>query len=414
MEAPGRAGGRQRVDTDNNELRPYSGVRLVDLTVGLGSYCARLFADLGAEVIRVEPPGGSADRRAAPLFPGVGAAKLGGIPYAFLNTNKKSVVLDLADEQGRSALRDLVEGSQIVVMDADGTGRERLADIVAVAGVRVVTAISYFGLSGPYSAFVGCDLVAQAMGGLAWLSGEPGRPPLRLAGHQSLFVTSLYAAAATAAALWDVETARVSHVLDVSAQECIAHSLQNAVQVYDLEGRIARRGGEGTRDATEGAFVCQDGYVFVAAPLTLSNTWTRLLDWMDEEGFRPAGRLRAPEWSDRTLRATEPFRQAFREIFEAFVAGRTRKELGAVALNRRLIMAPVNRIADLEDDPQLIFRRYFHKVGIPGLEQEVTFPGAPYRLSRPVWRIESGPPELGADNAQVFGGRSAGRLAAEG
>jgi benzylsuccinate CoA-transferase BbsE subunit len=228
-----------------------------------------------------------------------------------------------------------------------------------------------------------------------------------------VFVTSLYAAAATAAALWHVEAAHVSHVLDVSTQECIAHSLQNAIQVYDLEGRIARRGGEGTRDATEGAFVCKDGYVFVAAPLTLSSSWTRLLDWMTDEGFGPAERLRDPEWSDRNLRATEPFRRAFRDIFEAFVAGRTREELGAIALGRRLVMAPVNRIADLDADPQLIFRRYFRKVPIPGLGREVVFPGAPYRLSEPVWKIERGPPELGADSARVLGERAGGRVAAK-
>ena len=71
-------------------------------------------------------------------------------------------------------------------------------------------------------------------------------------------------------ALWDNEERGTSHVLDVSAQEAIAHSLQNAIQVYDLEGRISMRGGEGTRDATESAFACKDGYVFLAAPLSLS------------------------------------------------------------------------------------------------------------------------------------------------
>ncbi len=380
------------------EQRPYSGVRIIDLTRELGSYCTRLFADLGAEVIRVEPPQGRSDRLHPPLAAGVDATVYGSIPYAFLNLNKKTVRLDTTTEAGRAVLADLVAAAPVVVYEP-GTTDVPLAEILAVPGARVVAVVSYFGLTGPYADFAGCDLVAQALGGIAWLSGEPGKSPLQLAGQQSVFVASLYAAAATALALWDLEKSGIGHVLDVSAQEAIAHSLQNALQVYDLEGQVMSRGGEGVRDATEAAFACKDGYVFLAAPLSLSVSWNALLKWMQDEGFDGVNRLLEDDWKDRPTRATAAMKAEFRPVFERFVANKTKTELSAEALKRKLVMAPVSQIADLQTDPQLMFRRFFQKVAMPGLGKDVAFPGAPYRLSEQLWRIDRPAPRLDDDAA---------------
>lgn len=376
--------------------RPYGDIRIIDLTGQLGAYCTRLFADLGAEVIRVEPLDGGRDRAAMPLMPGGGS-----VAFEFLNLNKKSVALDLASAAGRAVLQDLIAASAVVVWQPGAA--TALADILAVPGARVVTAISHFGLTGPYAHFVGCDLVDQALGGIAWLSGTMGQPPLRLAGEQSIFVASLYAAAATALALWHCETEGVGHVVDVSAQEAIAHSLQNAPQAWDLEGHVAVRGGEGIRDATESAFRCKDGYVFLAAPLALSASWSGLLAWMRDESFDGLETLLAPEWRDRPIRATVAMKQTFRTLFERFVASWSKAELAAEALRRKIVMAPVSRVADLAQDPQLVFRRFFQKVPVHGLGREVAMPGPPYRLSEPVWRIGRPAPRLGEDNHAIFG-----------
>lgn len=394
------------------EPRPYGAIRIIDLTRELGAYCTRLFADLGAEVIRVEPPNGGADRRRAPSLPGMEATVFGGVPFAFLNVNKKSVALDTGTPSGRAVLNDLIATAQIVVHEPAPDSDIALPDILAVPGARVVTSISHFGLTGPYAHFLGCDLVDQALGGIAWLSGEAGRAPLRLAGDQSIFVASLYAAAATALALWHAEAQGVGHVIDVSAQEAISHSLQNAPQAWDLEGLISVRGGEGIRDATESAFACKDGYVFLAAPLSLSVSWSGLLAWMKEDGFDGLDVLLGEDWKDRPTRATAPMKEKFKVIFERFVADRTKAELAAEALRRKVVMAPVSRIADIPQDPQLLFRRFFRKIAILGPGREVAFPGAPYRLSEPVWQIERAAPRLGEDNDAILGGTTPGaRLA---
>lgn len=382
--------------------RPYDGVRIIDLTRELGAYAARLFADLGAEVIRVESPRRT-DQATSPTAP---ARADGGwsASHAFFNANKKSVVLDAQAPAGRKILLDLVRTANIVMVEADEEGRELLPQFVALPGTRVITAFSYFGLTGPYSSYVGCDLVAQALGGITWLSGGPGQPPLRIVGDQSLFVTSLYGAAATAIAFWDAENRGTSHVLDVATQECIAHSLQNTLQVYDLEGRVFSRGGAGTRDATEQVFACKDGYVFLAATLTVPASWNGIVQWMKEAGDAGAARLQQADWKDRARRTTEPMKHEFKAIFERFIAGKTKIEIAGEALDRKIAMAPVSRVSELPEDPQLVYRRYFHKVHDHVLDRDLLFPGAPYRLSEPVWAIGRGAARIGEDTDEVVRG----------
>ncbi len=377
--------------------RPYDALRLIDLTHELGAYAARLFADLGADVIRVEPPGGRSDR-GTPAAPGLG----GDMRYSFLNANKRSVGVDLSTDAGRDILRDLVASAQVVMLE----GKQEaglLPLVLSVPGARVVTVVSHFGLDGPYAGYEGSDLIDQALGGIAWMSGLPGEPPLRIAGEQAGTVASLYAAVATSLCLYDVEVNGGSHVVDVSAQECIAHSLQNALQVWDLEQRISVRGGVGTRDATEQVLPCRDGHIFVASSLGIPASWKAITAWMQEEGHPGGQRFTEADWQNRRNRSTGPMHAEFRTIFGSFVANRSAAELRQEALSRKIIMAPVSRIADLPADPQLVFRRFFRDVPHPALGRSLRFPGAPYRLSEPVWHIDRPAPLPDEHGAEVLG-----------
>ncbi len=378
--------------------RPYDGVRVIDLTGPLSAYAARLFANLGAEVIMVEPPGGRPERQHDPL---PGSQGYGSAAFAFLNAGKKSVVLDWNTPVGAKALEKLVSDAQIVIVEAEA--KTFVPKLPAMSAERVVTVVSQFGLDGPYADYLGSDLVTQSLGGIAWLSGVPGEPPLRLPGDQSAMVASVYAAAATALAFWDLETHGRGHLVDVSAQEAIAHSLQNAPQVWDLERRILSRGGEGIRDATEDIFACRDGHVFLAAPLALPMSWKAVLDWMREESHPGLARLNEADWADRPKRATAAMKAEFRTNFESFIAGKTRAEMRGQALRRKIVMAPVSRVGDLADDPQLIFRRFFADVAHPALGRPLRFPGAPYRLSEPVWSIDGAAPRAGEHGADLTG-----------
>lgn len=381
----------------NLEERPYQGLRVIDLTRELSAYATRLFADLGAEVIRVEPPGGRTDR-GEPALPGLG----GDVRFSFFNANKKSVALDLSGEEGRGVLADLVATAGVVMLEGEETAL--LQTVLAVPGKRVVTVVSHFGLDGPYAGYLGSDLVTQSLGGITWMSGQPDAPPLRIAAGQASFVASLYAATATALALYDIENNDGgAHLLDVSAQECVAHSLQNALQVWDLEGRIPVRGGEGTRDATEQVLACSDGHVFLASSLSMPLSWKALVDWMHEEDHPGGERLSQADWSDRRKRTTRAMRDEFRALFESFASNKTKAEMRNEALRRRIIMAPVSQVSDLPGDPQLVFRRYFRDLPHPAAGRSLRFPGAPYRLSEPVWRLDRPAPLPGEHTEELLG-----------
>lgn len=366
-------------------IRPYSGVRILDLTFRYGRYATRLFADLGAEVIRVEPPAGLPDRH--PAFPGENAPNHA---FAFFNASKQSVVVDLDDPAGRRRFDALLAGAHAVFVERDGPLYHEVSTLRAANPGAVITAVSPYGMTGPLADAPASDLTLQAAGGIAWMSGRIEREPLRLPLGQSEMVGSVYAAAATAIALLDAERTGAGHLIDVSVQEAIAHSLQNAIQVYDLEGRVAIRGGEGTRDATEDIFPCRDGYIFLASPPALAGSWRALVAWMVEAGHPAGAEFRHERWADRVWRLGREAKEIFREHFSDFTAGYTKQEITEAAIARRIVMGPVSRIADLLDDEQLAHRNFFARVASDGGQQTV-FPGAPYRLSEPVWQLSPAP-----------------------
>ena len=367
-------------------VSPYDDITLLDMTHEYGRYVGRLFADLGANTIRVEPPEGLPDRvrMASRPHPESTAS------FIFLNASKKSVVIDFESVAGREQLSDLARKASVVLVEAGGPLYDDLPALRALTGPHaIITSISPFGRAGPRANDPASDLVLQAAGGIAWLSGRPDAPPLRLPEGQVTMITGVYAAVATAIALFDAETGGEGHDIDVSAQECIAHSLQNSIQVFDFEDRVSRRGGEGTRDATEDMFPCQDGHVFLSAPRSLGMSWNALVQLMRDAGHPSAAYFSEPRWEDRAWRLTREAKDQFRAHFEPFTRERTKEHLTREAIARKIVMGPVSTVTDLFADPQLAHRRFFTELVAAG--KTIRFPGAPYSLSAPVWSVKRAP-----------------------
>lgn len=379
-------------------MKPYAGVRILDLTHDLGRYVGRLFADLGATVLRVEPPGGLPDRVRMAVDPAPELAAA----FAFLNASKQSVVLDFETAEGMRQFAQLAANADVIVVESEGPLYADLGRLKALAPARVtLTSVSPFGREGPRADDPACDLILQAAGGIAWLSGRPGEPPLRLPDGQATMITGVYAAVATALALTDAETNGRGHVIDVSAQECIAHSLQNSIQVYDFEDRVSMRGGEGTRDCTEDIFRCKDGFVFLAAPQALGMSWNALIGFIRDAGDPAAAYFGNERWKDRAWRLTRQAKDLFREHIEPFMLERSKEDLTREAIARKIVMAPVSTIADMFSDPQLVDRAFFTEVAADR-PAKIRFPGAPYVLSAPVWSVAPAPP-LGAHCQSISG-----------
>lgn len=345
------------------DIRPYTGVRVLDLTHRYGTYAGKLFADLGAEVVAPAP-------------------KDGDFALAFAAASKAGLPGGESDE----ALREVAKTAQIILAEKGGRLAGEWLALSQASPAAVVTVISPFGLDGPWADRPSSDLTLQAAGGIAYLSGTIDRAPLRLPFEQSVPVASVYAAVVSAIAFWDAEKTGKGHVIDISVQECIAHSLQNAIQVYDLENRISMRGGEGTRDCSEDHFPCKDGYVFTVVSPMLGDMWKTFLGWLTEVSPDTAQALSDKKWLDRPWRTTAEAKAEYRRLVEPVYARLTRTELRDIAVARRLIFAPVARITDLFTDDQLSLGQFFvDRLSADGAA--VKLPGAPYRLSEPVWMI---------------------------
>ncbi|MEF2557383.1 CoA transferase [Aurantimonas sp. C2-5-R2] len=384
-----------------DKIRPYSGVRILDMCHDLGSYATKLFADLGAEVIRVEPPDGLPDRRRVAAEAKETQDRYELSSFEFKNSNKKSISIDFDDDGGLATFSQLAATAQIIILETSGPLYDRIDFVKETAPRSVITVVSPFGMDKPVGEFQSSnDLILQAAGGIAYLSGRQEDSPLSLPQGQVGMVASVYAASATAIALADLEQRNRGHVVDVSAQECIAHSLQNAIQVWDLEKKISTRGGVGTKDASEDIFECSDGYVFLASPPTLGVSWKSLIAWMREQEAPEAEEFAKERWLDRGWRLTEEAHRLFRRHFEPFSRRQSKQTLLDEAIKRKIVMSPVAKVADLFDDAQLRHREFFRAVSYDASGVTARAPGAPYKLSVEVWTISQAP-QLGAHTGDI-------------
>lgn len=385
-----------------------AGLRVVDAAGPAGSYCGKLFADMGADVILVEPLAGHALRREGP-FIGDTVHPERSIPFAYYHTSKRGITLDLASAHGQEIFKRLIRSADLLIeseMPGVMAGRGlAAADLHAIKPNLVVTSITPFGQTGPYSRFLGEDLTLLAMGGLLYLSGHPDLAPTRLHGNQAFLMASMYSAVASLTALGEAEKpgGRGEHI-DVSIQECVAMALENTVPFFDLEGKVRKRTGLTQKYTGAGLFPCLDGYIYVfVGGLAAIRFWDGFVEWLNEAGAKGAERLRGPQWHERAFRETQEARDIFAAVFAPFAAHRKQMDLYLEGQARRIPMAPVSTAATVARNPQLEARGFFVEVAHPATERRLRMPGAPYLLSATPWRIQRPAPRLGEHNAEVLG-----------
>jgi crotonobetainyl-CoA:carnitine CoA-transferase CaiB-like acyl-CoA transferase len=382
-----------------------AGIRVLDLADNAVAYASRLLADLGAEVIRIEPPQGSALRRAAPLAAtGHGAESCA---HAFWNANKKSITLDLNCADGCRLLGDLVAKSDVVIETfAPGT----LADLgIGYEAMKrrnpgiILVSVTPYGQTGPCAKFRATDLTLLAAGGLLSLGGYPETGPVAVAGEQGFLASAIFGAVATLKALLEREGTNHGQWLDVSGQECIAFALEDAIPEWYLSGSIRRRTGDQAREAGTGVYPCQDGYIsMVAGRLGTAKAFKTLVQWIAESGT-PGGKELLDEcWQDFKFRQSPQGIARFAEIFGAFCATRSKQELYREGQAKQIAIAPVNTVADIVDDPQLRANGYFGSLHDEALGRDVTLPGPPYRLGRTPATLRSAAAACGKHNRAVY------------
>lgn len=348
------------------------GYRALDLTGLSGQFCGRILADLGMEVVKVEPPGGDPVRK---LGAGIETAN-GTLNFVFahLNANKSSLVLDLNTAEGRAEFLRLV-GTADVVIESFAPGQMEMlgleyAKLASINPGLVMASITGFGQGGPRRHHVTTDLVALAMGGLLYASGDPSLAPCRPPETQAYYFASLYAAVGILAALFRrARCGRGDHV-DVSMQEALA-TQEHFIRLYANEGQIVtRQGSQHGSVAPARIFPCKDGYIYLY--ITRQHWKPFLKIWSDH----PA-EFDAPEWQNNLYRRAQADR--INECVEAFTMKFTREELTNLCQSHGLPCTPVNTPGDFVRDEQVRTRNFVVDVEYPGIGV-VEQPAAPFLI----------------------------------
>jgi crotonobetainyl-CoA:carnitine CoA-transferase CaiB-like acyl-CoA transferase len=367
-----------------------TGLRVLDLADQSGALAGRLLAGLGADVVLLEPPGGSALRTIPPLLENVRTPERS-LFFWFYAAGKRSVVCDPATADGAALLDDLAGRADVLI----DTGPPGATVAVRARHPRLIVAsITPFGQSGPYRDWHASDLVAQAVGGMLAVSGHADGPPLHSLGLQAYHQAGVFAAIGIMAALRSREqTGRGQHI-DVSLQAAVAGSLEHVAGLFHQSGLVARRQGtlHWTRFFRLGR--CKDGWIMHC---TLGD-WTSLIEWVKADGF-------GAEIDDPALEEPMARQKQAERIFpvlDAWAARYTVAELYEGAQLRRIPYAAVHAPEALLADPHLAERRFFVPVEHPDLGRTVRFPGVPFRIDDLHWHITA-PPRLDADREAVVG-----------
>ncbi len=364
------------------------------------AYATKLLADLGAEVIKIEPPGGGDQARQRGPFPGgVPHAERSGL-FLYLNTNKRSVALDIGAPRGRALLGQLVDAADLFVhnlppplMDRYDLHYETLA--ANNAGL-VMTSITPFGLSGPHRDYAATDLTLWNAGGVAYLNGggpeADDLPPLRAFGQQAEYQGALNAAVASLAALFArLRSGRGQHVV-ISIQEAVAAILELTFEYWPYMGLVASRLGRKPIQPLD-FLECRDGWVFVCC--VEEHQWQAFVELMGN-----------PEWAGLELFENRLTRAANWDALKLFLQEWAQEqsvaEVYQAAQRRRIPFAPVSTMSDLLSSAHLKARGFFAVLDHPAVPRGTQVPGAPYQLARTPWAIRCPAPRLGEHTDAVL------------
>ncbi len=380
---------------------PLAGVRVLDLGYFVAApFATRILADYGADVIKVEPPGGEPGRLLRPFLAGEPGVERSGL-FAALNLNKRSVILDITTDADRRKLLALARTADVVVESAPpgalaavGLGYEAFH---AEKAEIVVASLTSFGQTGPWRDYRLSDTVLYAMGGAMYAQGSAERAPLRQVPMVSLLqVGAMTAGAIQAAILWQRRTGE-GQWLDLSMYEMQSASAAFRVQmymVYQFSKHIhPRRESAADLPAGAGVFRCADGYIEVYTP---PQRWDRLVALL---GDPPE--LREERWLAPGARQTEAYMDAFNVHWLPWLLERTKYEAWDALQGVGILSGPLNTVADLAEDPVFQQRGFWAGVEHAALGR-LRMPGRPFQMIATPWELRRASPLLGEHTDEVL------------
>jgi crotonobetainyl-CoA:carnitine CoA-transferase CaiB-like acyl-CoA transferase len=368
------------------------GIRVVDFSAATaGPFCSMALGDLGADVVKVEPPSGDHSRQ-------LGRWHVDGksVTYLSVNRNKRSVVIDLTTPAGRAAAHGLIADCDIVVESFAPGGAEKFdIDYETCRGLNdrvIYCSISGFGRTGPLRGELGTDTMLQAYSGIMSFTGEPDRPPIRIPVASIDLMTGAMGIAGVLAALYERRESGLGQHVEVSLFDTAVTLLHSAIPQYSATGDLpAKWGSEWPYAVPNGVFETSDGYCFLA--VATSAHWDRLCSALDLADLHDDPRF------DTNARRVEN-RQQMRDILGPVFAGYTSDDLEARLKKARVPASKIRTVAETVDDEHARERGSIR--ALPGYP-DVKVAALPLKLERGYRADWIDPPDLGSATDEVLG-----------
>ena len=389
-----------------------SNCRALDLTDDKGFLCGRVLADLGADVIKIEPPNGDPSRRIGPFYHDDPDPEKSLYWFAY-NGGKRGITLNVETSDGRELLKRLAVTADFIIesfppghMESLGLGYGTLSEIRQRI---ILTSITPFGQSGPYRDFRTSDLVSMSLGGYVYLNGDQDRPPVRIGFPQAYLHGGMAAVCGAMIAHYHRELTDEGQWVDVSIQEACALVPTDSYNFWEMCGLIEERHGPVRLRPETGArmrrvWKCKDGYVntelyggVLAGSFTIP-----LVSWMDEEGMAP-DYLKKIDWAAFDYsRATKEEVDHIAEAVGRFFLAHTKRELWEGGIRRRCVVYPVASPKEVMENIQLVARGFWVSVEHPELGDTITYPGPCVRASKSSYGQLRRAPLIGEHNREVY------------
>ena len=393
-------------------LTPYL---ILDLTEGGCMVGGRLLADLGADVIKIEPPGGSPSRT-GPYYKNCVAPEKSLFWWAY-NTNKRGITLDITKAEGRKIFKNLVLKADAVLEGFEPGYINRLklgyADLCEIKPDIILTSITPFGQNGPKAQYQASDLTIWASGAYLYACGNPNRAPTWISFPQAGLFGGAEGAIGTMTAIWHRNNTGEGQHVDVSMQESALSPNLNVLQMWDVSRVEFHRLGGALYVPSTGVqqpiyFKCQDGYAMILIqggnePFISSSA--RLVKWMEEENMAPDWLVRL-NWKldyDATTMGQQ-IADGVGEAVERFTLTKTKAELYLEgAIKRQILIAPVSTTRDISEDLQLKSRNYWEKLNHVDLNDSIVYCGPFIRMSETPIKYHRRAPLIGEHNDEIYG-----------
>jgi len=391
-----------------------SAYRVLDLTDERGLLCGQILGDLSADVIKIEPPGGSPARDIPPFFRDTPDRERSLFWWSY-NRNKRAITLDVEKADGREILLRLVRSAHFLIeseipgqMASFGLGYEALR---AINPGLIYVSITAFGQDGPKALYADADLIVMAAGGPLILTGDEDRPPVRVSVAQGYLHASADAAVGAMVANHERAVSGLGQHVDISAQQSLAMATQSSILAAAVGADQIERMAGGVRvgllrlplvwPAKDGWVSCT--FLFGSA---LGVFTRKLMHYICEHGYCDEA-TRDKDWlayTELLLTGREPIAEYERVIgiVSKFTAAHTKGELLRLAIDKGFLIAPITTMSEVIDSEQLRAREYFQELPHPELGRAIRYPGPFVKFSESPIKYRRRPPSVGEHNREIY------------